>query len=570
MHDCLNWSATEIAQQIAAREISAREVCAAYIERCEQTHKSLNALIWNRFDAALADAAEVDEKIARGEQLGPLAGAPISVKECFFVEGSPTTIGLTNRAVGEPPLEREWQDDRFLSELATKQAIQDSGECGNPLLQASAQKMRRRTASLVHQLQHAGGVLLGKTNVPQLMLWHECDNPVYGRTNNPWDLSRTPGGSTGGEAALIAAHGSALGLGTDMGGSIRVPAAWCGVCGLMPTAHRLPSGGTLQNFDWLEAIALVPGPIARLVEDLDLAMKVMLAAPQAMSLRQRTDHAFDVPAIDWPDFRKVDVRGLRIGVCSLGWCFDPSPAVWRAKEVAAEALRAAGATVVEDFESYGHMETYLGLITADGGACLREMSRGSQLDWRANRIMWLASLGSNSRWLLVTALRWLGQKTMAEIVRSGGPRSTQAFGELIREQRRARYLALAEFERYQLDAIIAPAAGVPAPQHGKPFDLIAAAEPAYFANLLGWPAGVVPVTTVREDEQTGRAKSRDQVKQQAAAVDAGSAGLPIGMQVIARPWREDIVLAVMAAIERALPRPQLSPAQLAAIGVTKV
>lgn len=578
MHDSLTWSATEISQRIAARAVSAHEVCAAYIERCEQTQKSLNALVWNRFDAALSDAVAVDEKIARGETLGPLAGVPLTVKECFFVEGSPTTIGLTNRAGKLATLEEECRDDRFLHQQGFRQALKEmklSGklqpgfqpQLSNPHVRAGTEKMRLRTASLVHQLQHAGGVLLGKTNVPQLMLWHECDNPVYGRTNNPWDLSRTPGGSTGGEAALIAAHGSALGLGTDMGGSIRVPAAWCGICGLMPTAHRLPSGGTLQNFDWLEAIALVPGPLARCVEDLDLAMRVLSAPPQGMSLRQRTDHAFNVPANAWPDFRAIDVRGLRIGVCSLGWSFDPSPAIWRAKDVAAEALQAAGATVVREVDFYGHMETYLGLITADGGKCLREMSRGSKRDWRANRIMWLAGLGGISRSLLVSALQWLGQTTMVDIVRSGGPCSAEAFGELIREQRRTRYLALAEFERYQLDAIIAPAVGVPAPQHGKPVDLIAAAEPAYFANLLGWPAGVVPVTTVREEEQTVRAKSRDQVKHQAANVDAGSAGLPVGVQVIARPWREDIVLAVMAAIERALPRPQLSATHLAAMNV---
>lgn len=566
MHPCLDWSATEIARCVSAREVSAHEVCQAFIARCQQVQPQLNALVWKRFEAALADAKATDEKISRGEPLGPLAGVPITVKECFFVEGSPTTLGLTNRAGKEPDLEREWKDDRWLHPLALQQAVEDMQASGDakgfqphledPRVRAGAEKMRRRTSPLVQQMQQAGGVLLGKTNVPQLMLWHECDNPVYGRTNNPWDLERTPGGSTGGEAALIAAHGSPLGLATDMGGSMRVPASWCGVTTLMPTGQRVPTGGTLQNFGWLEAIALAIGPMARHVEDLDLAMRVLLSPPQEMSLRQRTDHSYNVPPLAWPDFRAIDVRGLRIGVPSLALEMAVSPAVERALRETSDALQAAGATVIDEPVLFTDMRTYLGLITADGGACLREIARGSQLDPRASRIMWLAGLRGFTRGLLVIALELLGSRLLASMVSSGGPVSAQGFGELIRAQQLAKYMAHAKWERYGLDAMIIPAHALPAPQHGKPIDLVPAAEPAFYANLLGWPAGVVPVTKVREDEQTCRhEKPRDRVLQQAAAVDAGSAGLPVGVQVIARPWREDIVLAVMAAIERACPRP---------------
>jgi fatty acid amide hydrolase len=566
MHPCLDWSASEIARRVAAREISAREVCQAFIARCEQVHSQLNALVWQRFDLALQEAAAVDEKIARGEPLGPLAGVPVTVKECFFVEGSPTTIGLTNRAGREPGLEQEWSDDRRLHSLAFLQTLSNMKAQGDvqgvqpclsdPRVRSSAESMRRRTSPLVHQWQQAGGLLLGKTNVPQFMLWHECDNPVYGCTNNPWDLERTPGGSTGGEAALIAAHGSPLGLGTDMGGSLRVPASWCGVSTLMPTAQRVPTGGTLENFGWLEAIALAVGPMARHVEDLDLAMRVLLAPPLGMTRRQQLDHSFAVPPVAWPDFRAVDVRGLRVGVSSLALNMVPSAAVERAVREAAEVLRAAGATVTDKPLIQVDMQPYLGLITADGGACLREISRGSKLDWRASRIMWLAGLDRFRRSLLTTVLELIGERTMAAMVNSGGLGSARAFGELIRAQQQAKYRTHAEWERLQLDAILVPAHLLPAPQHGKAIDLVPAAEPAFFANLLGWPAGVVPVTTVRENEQGRREnKSRDRVLRQMAAVDAGSAGLPVGVQVIARPWREDIVLAVMATIEQAISRP---------------
>lgn len=509
VNEIIGWSATELARRIAAREISARAVCHAHIARCEQLQPQLNALVWTRYEAALQEAAAIDERLARGEQLGPLAGVPFSVKECFAVRQAPACIGLS-------------------------------------ALQAERSE---ETASLVHQLQHAGGVLLGKTNVPQLMLWHECDNPVYGRTNNPWDERRTCGGSTGGEAALIGGHGSPLGLGTDMGGSIRVPAAWCGVCGLMPTARRLPSSGTRQNFNWLEAITLVPGPLARSVADLDLAMRVMTAEPQAMTPRQRTDHRAGVPPLAWPDYRAVDIRKLRIAVGTFPGRCHLSPAVARALREAAAALRTAGATLIEDVPLLSDMRTYLGLITADGGACLREMARGSTLDWRASRIIWLAGLGGWSRAMLVGALRCLGQSQLAEMVSSGGPLGTRAFGELIRAQQQVKYDTLAEWDRLELDAVLIPPHELPAPQHGQPIDLVPAAEPAYFANLLGWPAGVVPVTNVRKDEQNGRPVSRDRVLQAAAAVDAGSAGLPVGVQVLGRPWREDVVLATLAAIE---------------------
>lgn len=578
MNEYLDWSASEIARRIAAREVSARDVCAAYIERCRQVHPQLNALIWNRFDDALRDATAIDEKIARGEPVGPLAGVPLTVKECYFWEGSPTTIGLTNRPLnGEPELEAEWRDDRLLPSVALGHAFEAMNRSGDlrgfqphladARVRVGAETMRRRTSSQVQKLVNASGILLGKTNVPQFMLWHECDNPVYGRTNNPWDLSRTPGGSTGGEAAILAAHGSALGLGTDMGGSIRVPAAWCGICGLMPTARRLPTTGTFQNFDWLEAITLVPGPMARSVEDLDLAMRALLSTPQGMTERQRVDHEFNVPEVRWRDFREVSPRGLRIGVCHLMCELACSDSVARALREAAEALKAAGATIVEDVFLTSDMRSYLGLITADGGACLREISRGSQIDWRASRIMWLAGMGRISRTMLVAGLRLFRQELLADMVESGGAVSTRGFGDLVRAQRIAQYQALAQFELQHLDAVLLPPHALPAPQHGKPIDLVAGAESAYCANLLGWPAGVVPVSVVRADEETRRPQSRDIVRKQAAAVDQGSTGLPIGVQVMARPWREDIVLAVMSAIDHALPRPKLSAQQLAKIGV---
>ncbi len=208
----IHWSAGEIARRIARREISAVEVARAFVARIEAVNPRLNAVVVSLFEHALQEAAAADDRQSRGEPLGPLHGVPITVKECFYVAGTPSTIGLTS------PQFRQLIDKDGLS---------------------------------VARMRRAGAIVLGKTNLPQLMIWHESDNPVYGRTNNPWDLSRTCGGSTGGEAAIIAARGSPLGIGNDLGGSIRVPCHFCGIHGIRPTSLRMARSGsarTLRGF----------------------------------------------------------------------------------------------------------------------------------------------------------------------------------------------------------------------------------------------------------------------------------------------------------------------------------
>ena len=216
-------TAREIAQLVAQGDVSAAEVVEAHIERIEAVNSRLNAVVVKRYDAARAEAAEIDRSRAQGKALGPLGGVPMTVKESFDVAGAATTAGLTARA--------------------GHRAAAD--------------------AEMVARLRGAGAILLGKTNVPQLLMANETDNPLYGRTNNPWSLERAPGGSSGGEAAIVAAGGSALGLGTDFGGSVRLPASSCGVHALKPTTGRLTLAGHVALRRGQEAIVSQPGPIAR-------------------------------------------------------------------------------------------------------------------------------------------------------------------------------------------------------------------------------------------------------------------------------------------------------------------
>jgi fatty acid amide hydrolase len=504
--DPFDWSASQIARRIAAGEISAWQVCEAYLARIAEVNPRINAVAIPLYEQALAAARDADARQARGESLGPLHGVPVTVKECFHVAGTPSTLGLPNRK----------------NEIQVEDGI------------------------LVRRLREAGAILLGKTNVPQLMLWHECDNPVYGRTNNPWDLNRTPGGSTGGEAALIAARGSALGLGNDLGGSIRAPAHFCGIFGLKPTSRRLPRGGVAGTFQGMEAMLSTPGPLARSVEDIALFMRVASDGG--------SDSPNDPPMAPMFDPASVDLQRLRIGWWVEDGVFTASPAVQRAVREAAEALAAQGAEV-KPFQPSGLEEffnIYLGLMGADAGEHGRRLAQGQPLDWRLKKLLRLARLPGYLREPLVFSLRQTGQQQFARIISHARPTSANGYWQLtyrLRELQRAFWKQAAQAG---IDIFLSPPHALPAMPHRKPIDLVAAASHAFVMNCLDAPAGIVPVTCVRPDEEDARPESRDQVLRQARATDRGSAGLPVGVQVSAAPWREDLVLAAMRALEQSL------------------
>ena len=506
------WGAAEIARRIARREVSAREVVAAHIARIEAVDGLLNAVVIRRFEQAIEEAAAADAAQARGETLGLLHGVPVTVKECFHVAGTQATIGLA----------------RLKGNLSKEDGI------------------------LVGRLRRAGAIILGKTNLPQMMIWHECDNPVYGRTNNPWDLGRTPGGSTGGEAAIIAARGSPLGLGNDMGGSVRVPCHFCGIHGLKPTTFRLPRAGAVATLRGMEAIQTQPGPMARNVEDLALGLKVLDDDADGYV-------AGTVAPGTIGSWEAVEVEKLKVALWTDDGVMPASEAIARAVREAGEILRSLGATVeeigpakvTEQFGTSDAFDIYCGLLGSDGGADARRVIGESPLDWRVARLVWLAGLRPLSRFSLVAGLRSTGQNSMARLLAAARGRSADGYWQLSHRKNELVAHALASLKSGGYDIVICPPHAVPAPQHGKPIDLIMAASYAYWPNLLGVPAGVVSTSRIRAGEETGRPESRDQVFRQAKTVDRGSSGLPIGVQVIGLPWQEAKVLAVMQTIESA-------------------
>jgi len=499
-------SARELAQRIGDGELTALEVIRAHVARITAVNPALNAVCVPRFEAALAEARAADEKRARGEPLGPLHGVPISVKECLDLAGTPSTFGMESR----------------------RAAVAERDELH------------------VARLRRAGAIVLGKTNVAQALLYFETDNPVYGRTQNPWDATRTPGGSSGGEAALVATGGSALGVGTDLGGSVRIPAAFCGIAGLKPTAGRLPDPGRGSVPFGQKAIESQIGLLARNVCDLALALSVANGDSEG------------APVMPLRDAKSIELEHVRVGFYEDDGTFPATAAARRAVREAAAALRARGATVLPwtppDLEHA--LDLFFSVLVADG---LAGLSRALGKTARDPRIADLERGASTPRALL-PLVRWLLERMhrphIARIARNHGRRTAGEYWDLVEriaEYRDAFGLALDTAPGGKLDVILCPPSPLPAFRHGAALELATMGSYTPLFNVLGYPAGVVPWTRVHADESEGRPAARDKAVQAARDAELESAGLPIGVQVAARPWREDSVLAVMAALETAAP-----------------
>jgi fatty acid amide hydrolase len=505
-------SASELARRIAAGEVSAIEAVEGHIARVEKVNAALNAVVVKRYDAARAEAREVDARRARGDVLPPLAGVPITIKECLHLEGTPSTSGILSRADAKAPA-----DDAY-----------------------------------VRRLRSAGAIVLGKTNAAQLLIFTETDNPLYGRTNNPWNLDRSAGGSSGGEGAIVAAGGSTLGVGTDIGGSVRIPAAFCGIAGLRPTAGRLPDMGRLSVPIGQRGVASQVGLLARHVEDLALGLDVLGNGIGGPAL---------APPVPLGDFRRVDVGKLRVGVFVDDGVMTPAPAVGRSVKEAASMLVAAGATIVtwQPPSVATAMAIWFGCLSADGGRGMKKLVRGQKTDKRAGLFLGLAGMPNGLRAVVTRILEAFGQRQIAAAMRLFAAGDVQSYWQAVEalidyEQEFRRHMDFPGVDGTAggpLDAVLCPAYAVPAVRHGAAADMPLAGAYSLLAPVLGYPAGIVPVTSVRSGEESARPGSRDRVERTARATEEGSIGLPIGVQIIARPWQESVTLAAMRTIERA-------------------
>lgn len=447
-------SATTLARAIREQKISSTEVVAAYLERIEAVNPRLNAVVQLAAETARAQAKAADAALARGEIKGPLHGIPVTVKDAIETAGLISTGGTLGRAAYTP--------------------TQD--------------------APAVARLRAAGAIILGVTNVPEMSYGYESDNLVYGRTNNPYDLSRTAGGSSGGEAAIIAAGGSPLGLGGDFAGSIRVPAHFCGIAGLRPTPGRVPGTGYVPTLGGLVGLLSQNGPLARYVEDLSLMLPVIAG------LDWRDPRVIPMPL---GDPGRVDLKGLKVAFYTDNGVVSPTPETANAVKAAAQVLAEAGLTVVEDRPPCLEQSTdlFLALISADGGA---GMALALQMAGTPEVHPMLQGLLESMRPQALPAAEFMGLWYRWDMWRS----------------------ALLSFMA-QYDAILCPVCASPAMAHGTTGQQLAAFSYVQTYSLTASPGVVVRAGTSPE-------------------------GLPIGVQVVPRQWREDVALAVAQPIETAL------------------
>jgi amidase len=299
-------SASVLAEAIRQKRVSSAEVVDAFLRRIDQVNPRLNAVVQLIADTARAGARQADAELARGTLRGPLHGVPFTVKDSFDTAGVIST-----------------------------------------------------------RIRAAGGILLGKTNTPEFTWSDETDNLVYGRTSNPYDLTRTPGGSSGGPAAILASGGSPLDVGSDTGNSIRMPSHNCGIAGIKPTAGRVSKSGHAISYRGILESWTQVGPMARRVEDLVLTL-------QLVAVDGQDPHAAPAPLLDPAS---VSVPKLRVVFFTANPLRTPTPETVKAVETAAAALRAAGARVeaqappgIDDATELWHK-----VVNADGGAWLRRL-----------------------------------------------------------------------------------------------------------------------------------------------------------------------------------------------------
>jgi Asp-tRNA(Asn)/Glu-tRNA(Gln) amidotransferase A subunit family amidase len=465
MSDLTFLTAVNMADQIREKKISPVELADAHLAKIERLNPRLNAFVHVDAERVRREARAAEAAVMSGKVLGPLHGVPISIKSSLDVAGLRCESGSRLRA----------------GHIAT------------------------HDAPLVDRLRHAGAIVLGVTNAPELLMAWETDNLLYGRTNSPWDLDRTPGGSSGGEAAAIAAGMSAGGVGSDGGGSIRVPAHFCGICGLKPTPGRIPATGHVPASGGPFALLGVVGPMARTVGDVKVLFEVMQGQDDGDAC------AAPVP-IRWPG--DDEVKKLRVGYFETDGRTPVTAEIRAAVRTAAEALRSAGFEV-EPFRPEGLEEArvlWKKFFVTAGGMLIRPMFSGREHDLSP---------------ILKQFLEW----SAAELPLSGVTLLDAWIG---RDILRAKFLA--QMRKYPI--LLCPAAAIPAFHHGercwtvdgKTVNYLDAWSYTEWFNLLGNPAAVVPVSH---------------------SVAGEWEGLPIGVQVVGRPWQEEQVLAVAAVLERA-------------------
>lgn len=455
MYDLIKQPAYKIVELIKTKVVSSEEVTRAFLHRIQEVNPSLNAVIQLDEEQSLQIAKKADMAIARGEALGLLHGLPITIKDTINIFGYKNTYG---------------------SHLYDGYKPEQEGTC-------------------ITRLRAAGAVILGLTNSPELLTAYESDNLIYGKTNNPYDQNRSSGGSSGGEAAIISVNGSPLGLGTDGGGSIRVPAHYCGISGLKPTQGLIPLTGIAlpgAGAGCLQAFGTC-GPMARFVDDLTLALSV-LSGPDAFD-------PTSPPVVIGNPF-EVDVSQLKIAYFTDNGIVTPSQDIVETTLNAVRVLADLGAKVEE--------------------ARPENIERTFELHWEPFFTMCDGGESVNG------FLKCLSDDMISPLRKQFNRDAKKCNLTSAQLNQRLAEIAKFKWDTYhflnQYDLIICPPCATTAKLHGQCLDEIKDFTYTMSFNNSGSPAAVIPFAISK-------------------------AGLPIGVQIVSNLWKDHVVLAVAKVLE---------------------
>jgi Asp-tRNA(Asn)/Glu-tRNA(Gln) amidotransferase A subunit family amidase len=448
----------ELARGVREKKISPGEIIAAHLRRIEKLQPKLNAFVHVDAEGARRAAKAAEAGVLRGDASGALLGVPVSVKSCIDVAGWTCPAGSRLRA----------------NYVASEDAV------------------------LVSRLRAAGAILLGNTNTPEFLMAYETDNAVSGKTSNPWDVGRSSGGSSGGEAAAIAAGCSMGGVGSDGGGSVRVPAHFCGICALKPTPGRMPATGHFPRgagaFAWLGVV----GPMARTIADVRVLFDALKGPDE--------DEAISAP-IQEKKFGAGDLRGLRVGILETAALGQASQETTAALE-RASGLLATNKFIVEPLRVEG-LEQAIELWWFFFGPMVAHLYDGMVEGREAElSLLFREYLAAATLKVAPTVDEFMGACVQRDIVRA----------KILRQMR-------------DVPILLSPVCLGPAFRHGegnwKPgTGYRETMRHSQWLNLTGFPGAAVPMGFSAE-------------------------GLPIGVQVIGRPNEDELVLAVAEALEEA-------------------
>ncbi|NXP56448.1 VDHAP protein, partial [Heliornis fulica] len=494
----------ELAGRLQEGSLSPKTVLYTYLEKALAVTQQTNCL--RHF---IPECEEQLQEIQQQKEKGLLYGIPVSIKDHISHKGHLVTCGLL-QCLGTPV-----QEDSILVKVLKKQ----------------------------------GAIPFAMTNVPQSLFNYDCSNSIFGQTLNPFNHQKSPGGSSGGEGALIAGGGSILGIGSDVGGSIRLPSSFCGLCGLKPTANRIRVWHThLFHVDVCSHPNSVPcalGPMARDVDSLALCMKALLC-PEMFRLDPT------VPPIPFNEGVYSSTAPLRVGYYDTDGYFPLPPCMRRAVQETKGALQAAGHTLVPFSPPRIHYvmnELFVRAFFADGGHAWLDVFTGDIID------------PSLKPQVNICKIPRLGKKLLALILKPLVSPWSQAPGRVVSvkemwnhhhqiEVYRTEFIA--RWRELQLDVVLCPILG-PAFTKGYPGKLLTAISSTMLYNVLNFPAGVVPVSTVTEaDEEELKLYQGccddpwDRTLKQAVA---GAVGLPVAVQCVALPWQEELCLRLMKEVE---------------------